>query len=125
MSRERSFYQRYLELARAKKRGRWRFPLWVCFAIFISLCPVVLFLEGMVIFATFTLVESGLLPMLLSLALGAACAIVVLLASAELIYFGLRQAAIDDDSTHCLTCGYNLTGNVSGICPECGSEIAP
>ena len=21
----------------------------------------------------------------------------------------------------CVTCGYNLTGNVSGICPECGS----
>ena len=22
---------------------------------------------------------------------------------------------------HCLKCGYNLTGNVSGICPECGT----
>jgi hypothetical protein len=22
---------------------------------------------------------------------------------------------------HCLECGYNLTGNVSGVCPECGS----
>jgi len=21
---------------------------------------------------------------------------------------------------HCLKCGYNLTGNVSGVCPECG-----
>lgn len=21
----------------------------------------------------------------------------------------------------CLTCGYNLTGNVSGVCPECGA----
>ncbi len=21
---------------------------------------------------------------------------------------------------HCKKCGYNLTGNVSGICPECG-----
>jgi hypothetical protein len=21
---------------------------------------------------------------------------------------------------HCQTCGYNLTGNVSGVCPECG-----
>jgi hypothetical protein len=25
---------------------------------------------------------------------------------------------------HCQTCGYNLTGNVSGICPECGTPIA-
>ena len=23
----------------------------------------------------------------------------------------------------CVTCGYNLTGNVSGICPECGEAI--
>ena len=23
----------------------------------------------------------------------------------------------------CLTCGYDLTGNVSGICPECGERI--
>jgi hypothetical protein len=24
---------------------------------------------------------------------------------------------------HCQKCGYNLTGNVSGICPECGERI--
>ena len=24
---------------------------------------------------------------------------------------------------HCQKCGYNLTGNVSGICPECGEPI--
>jgi hypothetical protein len=23
----------------------------------------------------------------------------------------------------CLACGYNLTGNISGICPECGTGI--
>ena len=23
---------------------------------------------------------------------------------------------------HCKTCGYALTGNVSGVCPECGTE---
>lgn len=23
----------------------------------------------------------------------------------------------------CLNCGYDLTGNVSGVCPECGSEV--
>jgi hypothetical protein len=23
----------------------------------------------------------------------------------------------------CLTCGYNLTANISGVCPECGSQI--
>ena len=25
---------------------------------------------------------------------------------------------------HCQTCGYNLTGNVSGRCPECGTLVA-
>ena len=25
---------------------------------------------------------------------------------------------------HCQKCGYNLTGNTSGICPECGTPIA-
>jgi predicted RNA-binding Zn-ribbon protein involved in translation (DUF1610 family) len=23
----------------------------------------------------------------------------------------------------CSSCGYNLTGNTSGVCPECGSKI--
>ncbi len=25
----------------------------------------------------------------------------------------------------CLSCGYDLTGNVSGICPECGTPLHP
>jgi hypothetical protein len=25
----------------------------------------------------------------------------------------------------CKRCGYDLTGNVSGVCPECGSRISP
>ncbi len=24
---------------------------------------------------------------------------------------------------HCLRCGYDLTGNESGVCPECGTEV--
>ncbi len=23
----------------------------------------------------------------------------------------------------CIPCGYNLTGNVSGVCPECGAKV--
>ena len=26
-------------------------------------------------------------------------------------------------SGHCRSCGYNLTGNVSGVCPECGEKV--
>jgi uncharacterized paraquat-inducible protein A len=33
----------------------------------------------------------------------------------------LRRRAAQN---RCLRCGYLLTGNVSGRCPECGSEIA-
>jgi hypothetical protein len=25
----------------------------------------------------------------------------------------------------CVSCGYDLTGNVSGVCPECGTSIKP
>lgn len=28
------------------------------------------------------------------------------------------------DLDACLNCGYNLTGNTSGICPECGANVA-
>ena len=27
-------------------------------------------------------------------------------------------------NNRCVECGYDLAGNVSGICPECGSKIA-
>ena len=30
-------------------------------------------------------------------------------------------AADADDRTRCRACGYDLTGNVSGVCPECGT----
>ncbi len=26
---------------------------------------------------------------------------------------------------HCQRCGYDLTGNVSGVCPECGLPVPP
>ena len=38
-----------------------------------------------------------------------------------------RYAAMIDQrrkSGQCLHCGYDLTGNLSGTCPECGSRAA-
>jgi len=35
--------------------------------------------------------------------------------------FWLDRHRIPQD--HCQKCGYNLTGNTSGICPECGEKI--
>lgn len=47
-----------------------------------------------------------------------------------LLYSGWRKPSAKDhlknyaqDSGHCGQCGYDLTGNVSGICPECGWSI--
>ena len=33
------------------------------------------------------------------------------------------RTPFDPRGIYCTTCGYNLTGNVSGICPECGQPI--
>ena len=38
-------------------------------------------------------------------------------------YVMLRRRAVDPN--RCRACDYDLTGNVSGICPECGAAIAP
>ncbi len=46
--------------------------------------------------------------------------------SLTLVSLGLRigqPPVYDDDAPHCYECGYNLTGNVSGACPECGTPI--
>jgi hypothetical protein len=42
------------------------------------------------------------------------------------VFIGTRPPLNDreqDDAPHCTSCGYNLTGNVSGVCPECGSPV--
>jgi hypothetical protein len=33
--------------------------------------------------------------------------------------------AIPSNRPYCPECGYELTGNVSGVCPECGTASAP
>ena len=38
----------------------------------------------------------------------------------------LIQLILDpSDPNGCSHCSYNLTGNVSGVCPECGTAITP
>ena len=34
------------------------------------------------------------------------------------------RTPFDPQGIYCTTCGYNLTGNVSGVCPDCGQPIA-
>ena len=38
-------------------------------------------------------------------------------------YRDLHRRRLRGHSNDCRKCGYNLTGNVSGTCPECGQEI--
>jgi hypothetical protein len=35
----------------------------------------------------------------------------------------LRKLMTEEQDRYCQSCGYNLTGNVSGVCPECGESI--
>ena len=37
-----------------------------------------------------------------------------------LLFVGVHR---DGDPNRCRECGYDLTGNVSGVCPECGTRI--
>ena len=39
------------------------------------------------------------------------------------VYSALKTRGIQDEAPRCRGCGYNLTGNTSGICPECGEEV--
>jgi len=34
-----------------------------------------------------------------------------------------RQLSESEQGPHCQKCNYNLTGNTSGVCPECGERI--
>ena len=40
------------------------------------------------------------------------------------IFLAVRLLEPPKDPNACEECGYNLTGNVSGRCPECGTEIS-
>jgi hypothetical protein len=43
----------------------------------------------------------------------------LLLAASIVAWRGRRKP----NKGHCQHCGYDLTGNVSGVCPECGTGI--
>jgi hypothetical protein len=36
-----------------------------------------------------------------------------------------RLVRILNEAGYCVSCGYNLAGNVSGKCPECGKAVSP
>jgi len=121
VSDKRTVYDWYRNLADAKRRGRWRYPLAACVAVFILLIPLIL---GMVAFSTLAVlfvVELVFDSPSLQLVAMSAMALVTSVVVADVIYFALRKSAPEDHE--CQQCGYDLTGNVSGVCPECGNDV--
>ena len=45
--------------------------------------------------------------------------VLILAVATGLLFWTDRRAP----KGHCQSCGYNLTGNTSGVCPECGTPI--
>ena len=39
------------------------------------------------------------------------------------LQLSIRRALVERGLPVCIACGYNLTGNVSGVCPECGTAV--
>ena len=70
----------------------------------------------LIAFGVAQLLDIGTKGDLIGLAVGAAAG----------SYYAWRVAHPDPRtlSGHCNKCGYNLTGNLSGICPECGTDAS-
>ena len=49
--------------------------------------------------------------------------VVLVLVLPVLIFSRWAKARYRSKRSTCLACGYNLTGNTSGVCPECGTTI--
>lgn len=64
-------------------------------------------------------------PPVLRFAIPLIVVIVIAYVGARLTYKRARWRWIAASSEVCRCCGYNLTGNVSGICPECGTPVVP
>jgi hypothetical protein len=66
-------------------------------------------------------------PTILPETLGLAVVITVILVftylPVRIVYAALRWRVAMVTGRSCRKCGYDLTGNVTGRCPECGQEI--
>jgi hypothetical protein len=62
--------------------------------------------------------SSSMAPDYVAWAVALACAFL----AARWLRDRLRWKLVKYDDAQCLHCGYDLTGNVSGVCPECGEQ---
>jgi hypothetical protein len=64
---------------------------------------------------------NGLIAGAIPLVIAIVAVLLTLWVTRRLITRNLRRRLNERGLPTCIPCGYDLTGNVSGICPECGS----
>jgi hypothetical protein len=65
--------------------------------------------------------------MLVAFGIGMLALLIVGAASMAFAIYASREQhrrLSNSDPGVCVSCGYDLTGNVSGVCPECGTKLA-
>jgi len=123
MRRRKSFLEWYCDMARAKKLGRWRFSPLACLGILVYFAPDILLVVFLPCILVIKVTNALGLPRAGRLALAGATLLGTACVAARLIYFALRESHSESKGVLCERCGNNLTANVSGVCPECGTEI--
>ncbi len=89
------------------------------FAISVAACPVVCALLWFPLLF-FTVAYLRFEFTITTIVVCGAIAAVPSCVAARVIYHLLRWRCVVYDGQQCPSCDYNLTGNVSGVCPECG-----
>ncbi|GJM24382.1 MAG: hypothetical protein DHS20C16_07970 [Phycisphaerae bacterium] len=102
---------------RIRSRG---LPIYACVLVSVAIIPVTLILAGVCCYTVslFLLVVDA--PYSIR---GPANVITVIISIFLIAGFLFRNLVGPVDPMLCDHCGYNLTGNFSGVCPECGNSI--
>ena len=102
-----------------------RLPSWVSVAI--AVLSFLLFCEVGGLLAVLLFSESnpsstpGVLAAMTMIVFSAPIAVALFLA--RRVYLRLRWRLVPDETPCCQSCGCNLTGDLSGVCPECGALV--
>jgi hypothetical protein len=90
---------------------------------FLIVLPFALFIISMIAVVLDTIPFFADIPSSVHFAAAATLAALLAAYPTQRLYTKLRSDFIEIEITHCRKCNYNLTGNESGVCPECGMLI--